>query len=82
MGVGQTVAAGQTGATIAPSRTGIKIGWWAPNPGRPRGRVEGYTEGLLTDTVVGDDGAIEDGDVGCERPNDQRGAGGVGNGLR
>ena len=37
---------------------------------------------LLTDTVVGDDGAIEDGDVGCERPNDQRGAGGVGNGLR
>jgi hypothetical protein len=24
---------------------GIEIGWWAPNPGRPRGGVEGYTEG-------------------------------------
>jgi hypothetical protein len=33
---------------------------------------------VLTDTLVGDDGAIEDGDVGSERPNDQRGAGGVG----
>jgi hypothetical protein len=37
---------------------------------------------LLTDTLDGDDGAIPDGDVGGERPNDQRGAGGVGNGLR
>ena len=27
---------------------------------------------LLTDTLVGDDGAIEDGDVGDKRPNDQR----------
>jgi hypothetical protein len=35
---------------------------------------------VLTDTLDGDDGAIEDGDVGGERPNDQRGAGGVGNG--
>jgi hypothetical protein len=35
---------------------------------------------LLTDTLDGDGGAIEDGDRGCERPNDQRGAGGVGNG--
>ena len=24
---------------------GHQIGWWAPNPGRPRGGVEGYTEG-------------------------------------
>lgn len=45
VGVGQTVAAGQTVATFAPSRTGIKIGGWAANPGRPRGGVEGYTEG-------------------------------------
>ena len=45
LGVGQTVAAGQTMATFAPSRMGIEIGWWAPNPGRPRGGVEGYTEG-------------------------------------
>jgi hypothetical protein len=35
---------------------------------------------VLTDTLNGDDGAIEDGDRGGERPNDQRGAGGVGNG--
>jgi hypothetical protein len=27
---------------------------------------------LLTDTLDGDDGAIEDGDVGGKRPNDQR----------
>jgi len=45
VGVVQTVAAGRTVATFAPSRTGIKIGWWAPNPGRPCGGVEGYTEG-------------------------------------
>ena len=45
VGVGQTVAAGQTVATFAPSRMGIEIGWWASNPGRPRGGVEGYTEG-------------------------------------
>ena len=45
VGVGQTVAAEQTVATFAPSRTGIKIGWRAPNPGWPRGGVEGYTEG-------------------------------------
>ena len=45
MAVGQTVAAGQTVATIAPSRTGIKIGWWAPNPGPAARRVDGYTEG-------------------------------------
>src|SRR5450755_476908 len=32
---------------------------------------------LLTDTLDGDGGAIEDGDRGGERPNDQRGAGGV-----
>jgi hypothetical protein len=36
LGVGQTVAAGQTVATFAPSRMGIEIGWWAPSPGRPR----------------------------------------------
>jgi hypothetical protein len=35
---------------------------------------------VLTDTLDGDDRVIEDGDVGGERPNDQRGAGGVGNG--
>jgi hypothetical protein len=29
----------------------------------------------LTDTQDGDDGAIEDGDLGDERPNDQRGVG-------
>ena len=45
VGVGQTVAAGQTVATFAPSRMGIEIGWWASNPGRPRGGVVGYTEG-------------------------------------
>jgi hypothetical protein len=44
-GVGETAAAGQTVATFPPSRMGIEIGWWAPNPGRPRGGVEGYTEG-------------------------------------
>ncbi len=27
---------------------------------------------LLTDTLDGDDGAIEDGDLGDKRPNDQR----------
>ena len=48
VGAGQTVAARQTVATFAPSRAGIKIGWWAPNPGRPRGGVEGYTEGRGT----------------------------------
>ena len=48
VGVGQTVAARQTVATFAPSRTGIEIGWWAPNPGRPRGGVEDYTEGHCT----------------------------------
>jgi hypothetical protein len=37
---------------------------------------------VLTDTLDGDDGAIEDGDVGGERPNDQRGGGGIGNGVR
>jgi hypothetical protein len=37
--------------------------------------------GLLTDTLDGDDGAIGDGDRGDERPNDQRGGGGAGNGL-
>jgi hypothetical protein len=30
---------------------------------------------VLTDTQDGDEGAIEDGDVGGERPNDQRSAG-------
>ena len=52
-GVGHTVAARQTVATFGPSRTGIKIGWWAPDPGRPRGGVEGYTEGH--DTPAGAD---------------------------
>jgi hypothetical protein len=33
---------------------------------------------LSTDTLDGDDGAMEDGDLGGERPNDQRGAGGAG----
>jgi hypothetical protein len=37
---------------------------------------------LLTDTQDGDGGAIEDGDLGGERPNDQRVLGGVGNDLR
>jgi hypothetical protein len=27
---------------------------------------------MLTDTLDGDDGVIEDGDLGGERPNDQR----------
>ena len=36
---------------------------------------------LLTDTQDGDDGAIEDGDLGGERPNDQR-VRRVGNGLQ
>jgi hypothetical protein len=35
---------------------------------------------LLTDTLDGDDGAIEDGDRVGERPNDQRGAVASGNG--
>jgi hypothetical protein len=35
----------------------------------------------LTDRQDGDDDAIEDGDLGGERPNDRRG-GWVGNGLR
>ncbi len=26
-------------------QNGHQIGWWAPNPGQPRGGVEGYTEG-------------------------------------
>jgi hypothetical protein len=32
---------------------------------------------VLTDTLDGDDDAIADGDVGGERPNDQRGVAGV-----
>lgn len=35
---------------------------------------------VLTDTLDGDDGAIGDGDLGGERPNDQRGCWRVGNG--
>jgi hypothetical protein len=44
VGVGHTVAAGQTIATFAPSGTGIELGWWALFAGRPLGGVEGYTE--------------------------------------
>ncbi|HYB27955.1 MAG TPA: hypothetical protein VEF89_15160 [Solirubrobacteraceae bacterium] len=46
VGVGQTVAAGQTVATFAPSRTGIKIGGWAANPGRPRGGWKATPKGM------------------------------------
>jgi Phage tail lysozyme len=46
---GQTVAAGQTVATYAPSGTGIEIGWWTPNGGYPLGHP-GYEEGLATNS--------------------------------
>ena len=45
---GQTVNAGQTVATYAPSGTCIEIGWWAVDAGRPLGGVEGYAEGIAT----------------------------------
>jgi hypothetical protein len=48
IGVGQTVAAGQTVATYAPNGTCIEIGWWDVDAGRPLGGVEGYTDGYST----------------------------------
>jgi hypothetical protein len=41
--------------------------------------VHAYTlPGTFPDTLDGDGGAMEDGDVGGERPNDRRGGGGGG----
>ena len=46
VGVAETVAARQTVATFAPSRPGIKIGRWAPNPGRPRAGWKAAPKGM------------------------------------
>ena len=46
---GQTVNAGQTIATYAPSGTGIETGWWDPNGGVTLAMATtGYTEGDAT----------------------------------
>ena len=49
---GETVQAGKTVATYAPSGTGIELGWWQPGPGSyPLGRDYGgtaYKEGDAT----------------------------------
>jgi len=45
----QTVNAGQTIATYAPSGTGIETGWWDPNGGVTLAMATtGYTEGEAT----------------------------------
>jgi len=44
---GQTVTAGQTVATYAPTGTGIEIGWWTPDGGYPLAHAV-YAEGNAT----------------------------------
>jgi hypothetical protein len=53
-----------------PTRSGRRLAH--PCTGRGRTRAASPTIPVLTDTLDGDDGAIEDGDLGDERPNDQR----------